>query len=92
MQQMGIQAVYPKRKTSVPNPEHRIFPYLLRDVKIVRPNQVWAADITYIRMNPGWLYLVAIMDWYSRYVVNWVLSNMLRSFLPGSVGECPDEE
>jgi len=80
MQQMGIQAVFPKRKTSTPNPEHRIFPYLLRDVAVIRPNQVWATDITYVRMNPGWLYLVAVMDWYSRYVISWSLSNSLDVF------------
>lgn len=80
MQNMGIQAVFPKRRTSVPNPEHRIFPYLLRDIDIIRPNQVWAADITYVRMNPGWLYLVAVMDWYSRYVISWTLSNSLDVF------------
>ena len=80
MQEMGIQAVFPKWKTSAPNPEHRIFPYLLRETEIIRPNQVWAADITYIRMNPGWLYLVAVLDWYSRYVVSWSLSNSLDVF------------
>ena len=80
MQQMGIQAIFPKRKTSIPNPEHRIFPYLLRDIDIIRPNQVWATDITYVRMNPGWLYLVAVMDWYSRYVISWLLSNSLDVF------------
>jgi putative transposase len=80
MQKIGIQAIFPKRKTSIPNPEHRIFPYLLRETEIIRPNQVWAADITYIRMNPGWLYLVAVLDWYSRYVVSWSLSNSLDVF------------
>jgi len=70
MQKMGIQAIYPKRKTSITNKEHKIFPYLLREMKIEYPNQVWATDITYIRMHPGWLYLVAIMDWYSRYVIS----------------------
>jgi len=77
MQEMGIQAIYPKRKTSIPNKEHKIFPYLLRGMRIEYPNQVWATDITYIRMNPGWLYLVAIMDWYSRYVISWELSNTM---------------
>ena len=80
MQQMGIQAVFPKRNISAPNPNHRIFPYLLRDIDIIRPNQVWATDITYVRMNPGWLYLVAVMDWYSRYVISWSLSNNLDVF------------
>jgi len=77
MQEMGIQAIYPKRKTSIPNKEHKIFPYLLRGMRIEYPNQVWATDITYIRMHPGWLYLVAIMDWYSRYVISWELSNTM---------------
>ncbi len=77
MQKMGIQAIYPKRKTSITNKEHKIFPYLLREMKIEYPNQVWATDITYIRMHPGWLYLVAIMDWYSRYVISWELSNTM---------------
>ena len=77
MNQMGIQAIYPKRKTSVPNPEHKVFSYLLRNLPITYPDQVWATDITYIRMHPGWLYLVAIMDWYSRYVISWELSNTI---------------
>jgi putative transposase len=74
---MGIQAIYPKRKTSIPNKEHKVFPYLLRGMRIEYPNQVWATDITYIRMHPGWMYLVAIMDWYSRYVISWELSNTM---------------
>ncbi len=78
MQKMGIQAIYPKRKTSIANKEHRVFPYLLRDMKIEYPNQVWATDITYIRMRQGWLYLVVIMDWYSRYVISWELSNTME--------------
>jgi len=77
MHLMGIQAIFPKRKTSIPNKEHKVFPYLLRDMRIEYPNQVWATDITYIRMHPGWLYLVAIMDWYSRYVISWELSNTM---------------
>ena len=77
MQKMGMQAICPKRKTSIPNKEHKIFPYLLREMRIEYPNQVWATDITYIRMHPGWLYLVAIMDWYSRYVISWELSNTM---------------
>jgi len=81
MRNLGLEAVYPKRKrnTSIPNQEHRIYPYLLRDVDIVRPNQVWSADITYIRLNQGFVYLVAIVDWYSRYVLSWRLSNTLDS-------------
>lgn len=77
MRKMGIEAVYPKRSLSFPNSTHKIYPYLLRGLEITRPNQVWAADITYIRMKPGWLYLVAILDWFSRYVVDWQLSNTL---------------
>jgi len=77
MQFMGIRAVYRRPRTSKPAPEHEIYPYLLRDLKIKRPNQVWAADITYIPMSRGFLYLVAIIDWYSRYVISWRLSNTL---------------
>lgn len=81
MRIMGIEAIYPKRRTSLPDEEHKVFPYLLRDVAIVRPNQVWATDITYIRMRHGFVYLVAILDWFSRYVLAWELSNTLdRAF------------
>ncbi len=74
---MGISAIYPKANTSQPAAGHKIFPYLLSGVKIVRPNQVWSVDITYIRMAYGFLYLVAIIDWYSRYVLAWNLSNTM---------------
>jgi putative transposase len=74
---MGLQAIYPKRRTSVPAKGHKVYPYLLRNLAITRPNQVWSADITYIPMLRGFMYLVAIMDWYSRYVVTWQLSNTL---------------
>jgi len=77
MQLMGISAIYPKPHTSQPNPEHKIYPYLLRNLAITYPNQVWCADITYIRMARGFLYLFAILDWYSRYVIAWELSNTL---------------
>ncbi len=77
LRKMGIHAIYPKRNLSLANCGHKIYPYLLRRMKIVRPNQVWATDITYIRMKPGWLYLVAILDWFSRYVIGWKLSNTL---------------
>jgi len=77
MQLMGIRAIYRRPRTSKPAPEHEVYPYLLRDLKITRPNQVWAADITYIPMSRGFLYLVAIIDWYSRYVISWRLSNTL---------------
>jgi putative transposase len=77
MRLMGLEALYQRPRTSAPAPGHRIYPYLLRGVEIVRPNQVWAADITYIAMARGFLYLVAIMDWFSRYVLAWRLSNTL---------------
>jgi putative transposase len=81
MRQMGLEAVYPRRKRSlsVPAKQHTIYPYLLRDVQITRPDQVWSADITYIRMYRGWLYLMAVMDWFSRYVLSWELSVTLES-------------
>ncbi|MEA3347038.1 MAG: IS3 family transposase [Candidatus Auribacterota bacterium] len=79
MRKMGLMAVYPKRKTSIPNKEHEVYPYLLRDVTIDRPNQVWATDITYIRLRHGFAYLVAIMDWHSRSVLSWRLSNTMDS-------------
>lgn len=77
MKLMGIEAIYPKKKLSIPSPEDKKYPYLLKDVAIIEPDQVWSADITYIRMNKGFLYLVAIIDWYSRYVLSWELSNTL---------------
>ena len=77
MRLMGLEAIYPKRKTSRPHPDHKIYPYLLRNLKIDRPNQVWAADITYIPMSRGFMYLVAVMDWQSRKVLSWRLSNTL---------------
>ena len=77
MKLMGIEAIYPKKKLSIPSTESKKYPYLLKDVAITEPDQVWSADITYIRMNKGFLYLVAIIDWYSRYVLSWELSNTL---------------
>jgi len=74
---MGIEAIYPKPKTSRPHPQHKVYPYLLRNLSIDHPNQVWAADITYIPMSCGHMYLVAIMDWYSRKVLAWRISNTL---------------
>jgi putative transposase len=71
MRLMGIEAVYPKPNTSRPHPQHKVYPYLLRDLTINRPNQVWATDITYIPMDRGFMYLVAIMDWHSRKVLSW---------------------
>ncbi len=79
MRTMGLTAVYRRPRTSRPAPGHKIYPYLLRGMEITRPNQVWAADITYIPMAKGFLYLVAIMDWYSRHVVAWRLSNTLNA-------------
>lgn len=77
MQLMGLEAIYPKPRTSKPAPGHKIFPYLLRGLTITRPNQVWSTDITYIPMARGFMYLVAVIDWYSRYVLAWQLSNTL---------------
>ena len=77
MRLMGLQAIYPKPKTSRPHPQNKVYPYLLRNLKIDRPNQVWAADITYIPMNRGFMYLVAVMDWHSRKVLSWRVSNTL---------------
>jgi putative transposase len=77
MRRMGIEAIYPKRRTTWPGAGHKIYPYLLRNVEVRRSNQVWASDITYVPMRHGFLYLVAIMDWYSRYVLSWRLSNTL---------------
>ena len=77
MRVMGIEAIYPKRRTTWPGAGHKIYPYLLRDVAVMRPNQVWGSDITYVPLRHGFLYLVAILDWYSRYVLAWRLSNTL---------------
>ena len=74
---LGLEAIYRKPRTSVANPEHRVYPYLLRGLTIERPNQVWCADITYIPVQGGFLYLVAIMDWASRRVLAWRLSNTM---------------
>lgn len=79
MRLMGLESIAPKRKTSEPKPEHPVYPYLLRKLAISRPNQVWAADITYIPMARGFAYLVSIIDWYSRRVLSWRLSNTLDS-------------
>ena len=77
MQQMGLQAIYPRPHTSQAAPHHKVYPYLLRGLEISRPLQVWSADITYVPLPQGFMYLVAILDWYSRYVVAWTLSNTL---------------
>lgn len=96
MRKMGLRAIYPKKKLSNKHPEHKIYPYLLGDISIIRPNQVWSTDITYIRLRHGFIYLVAIIDWFSRYVLSWRLSNSLDvSFCIEALEEalekgCPD--
>jgi putative transposase len=79
MRLMGLEAIYPKPTMSRAHPEHKIYPYLLRDLSIERPNQVWAADITYIPMSRGFMYLVAVMDSHSRKVLSWRLSNTMEA-------------
>jgi len=79
MRLMGIEAVYPKPRTSRPHPQHKVYPYLLRGLTINRTNQVWATDITFIPMARGYMYLVAIMDWHSRKVLSWRISNTLET-------------
>ena len=77
MRLMCLESIYRKPRLSIPDKNHKIYPYLLRDVAITRVNQVWSSDITYIPLKNGFLYLVAIIDWYSRYVISWRLSNTL---------------
>ena len=77
MQLMNLRAIYPRPRTTVGSQEHRVYPYLLSGLSIDRPDQVWASDITYVPMRHGFLYLVAVMDWYSRHVLSWRLSNTL---------------
>ncbi len=79
MQKMGIEAIYRKCNSSKPHPEHPVFPYLLRHLSIDRPNQVWAADITYIPMARGFVYLMAVIDWHSRKILSWRISNSLTA-------------
>jgi len=79
MRRMGLQAIYPHKRRSFSSPGHKRYPYLLEGVKIERPDQVWVADITYIRLAHGFVYLVVVMDWYSRYILSWELSNTLDS-------------
>jgi len=79
MRVMGLQATLPGPHTSKPHPQHKIYPYLLRGLQIAAPGQVWCADITYVPLMSGYMFLVAIMDWYSRYVLTWELSNTLES-------------
>jgi putative transposase len=78
MREMGIQGISPGPNLSKSSPEHRIYPYLLRGLEIERPNQVWGIDITYIRLQAGWMYLVAILDWFCRYVLSWELDQTLK--------------
>jgi len=78
MREMGIEAVYPKPNTSKPDPEHKVYPYLLKGLKITHPNQVWSTDITYIPMIGGFMYLTAIIDWFSRFILSWALSDTLE--------------
>ena len=80
MRLMGLEAIYPKPRLSKACKEHRKYPYLLRGLSIVRQNQVWSTDITYIRLQSGFVYLAAIIDWFSRYVVSWALSNTLDTY------------
>ena len=87
MRAMGLWAIYRRPRTSQPAPEHRVYPYLLRNARVTRPNQVWAADITYLPMARGFLYLVVVMDWHSRYVVEWGLSNTLEAGFGAGPGQ-----
>jgi len=80
MKLMGITAIYPKPRLTEVNPDHKIYPYLLRNINIDRPNQVWATDITYIPMAKGFIYLTVVMDWFSRKVLSWRLSNSMDTY------------
>ncbi len=92
MRLMNLEAIYPKPRTSRPHPQHKVYPYLLRQMAIERPNQVWAADITYIPMSRGFMYLVAIMDWHSRKVLSFRLSNTLdANFCVDALGEALED-
>jgi len=88
MQKLGLAGMAPGPNTSLAHPEHKIYPYLLRGLPIVRPNQVWSVDITYLRLSRGFVYLVAIMDWYSRKVLSWRLSNTMDA---GFCVDCLEE-
>src|SRR5262249_5874959 len=78
MIEMGLEALYPKPNLSKPAPEHKVYPYLLRGVVSRYPNHIWGVDITYVRLLGGWMYLVAILDWFSRYIVSWELDQTLE--------------
>lgn len=77
MREMGLEAIYPKKRTTIPNQQHLKYPYLLKNLTVIRPNQVWGADITYVRLLNGFCYLVALLDWFSRYVIAWTLAESL---------------
>ena len=79
MRQMGLAGMAPGPHTSRPHPEHKVYPYLLRGVPVVRPNQVWSTDMTYLRLARGFAYLGAIIDWYSRRVLSWRISNSMEA-------------
>jgi len=79
MRKMGLESIAPKPNTSKAHPQHKVYPYLLRGVDVIRPNQVWCSDITYIRLPGGFVYLTAVMDWHSRYVLSWELSVSMES-------------
>lgn len=79
MRLMGLMAVYPKPRLSLPGEGHRIYPYLLKNIRVIRPNQVWSTDITYIRLSAGFIYLVAVIDWFSRLILSWEVSTSLES-------------
>jgi putative transposase len=79
MRLMGLMAVYPKPRLSLPGEGHRIYPYLLTNIRVIRPNQVWSTDITYIRLSAGFIYLVAVIDWFSRLILSWEVSTSLES-------------
>ncbi|TSC67351.1 MAG: integrase catalytic subunit [Parcubacteria group bacterium Gr01-1014_66] len=79
MRLMGIEAIYPKPRTTIPAPGHKIYPYLLKNLPIIRPNQVWSTDITYVRLEGSFCYLTVILDWYSRYVLSWELSESMET-------------
>jgi putative transposase len=78
MKEIGLEAIYQKPDTSKPHPQHKVFPYLLRNLEASYPNHIWGTDIAFIRMQGGFMYLVAYLDWYSRYVVAWELSDTLE--------------
>jgi len=88
MKKLGLAGMTPGPNTSVAHPEHKVYPYLLRGLPIIRPNQVWSVDITYVRLSRGFVYLVAIMDWYSRKVLSWRLSNTMDA---GFCVDCLEE-